>query len=147
MNTETVLQETDRVRILIRSWQPGDGLICAHAKRAPREMPCGKPVAVTITEDLDPCWRAGCGTRACAHRPKSRHRRIVCANHIPTLASPGEVTAGARKTATERLIVAHWDEWQKYLDEETAQAVAKRFEFADPEIQRLVMGAAEDCDA
>ncbi|MER6832673.1 hypothetical protein ABT320_01565 [Streptomyces cellulosae] len=143
MTTETVLQETSRVRVLIRSWEPGDGLTCSNAKGAPSELPCGRPVAVTITEDLDPCWRNHCQKRDCGHRPR-RRRRVVCVNHIPTLKSPGEVTAAARKAATERLIVEHWDEWQKYLDAATAVAVAEQFEFADPEIRRVVMGAPKD---
>lgn len=124
----TLLEESWRDRIFIRSWKPGDGLSCAFAKKAPRENPCGKPVAVAVTEDI--------------REPRDRRkvRRLVCINHIPGLPRPHAIGAEARKAAAERLIVEHWDDYQRYLEEETQARREQAFEFADPEIRRIVLG-------
>lgn len=131
MSEYTLLEENQNSRIFIRSWAPGDGLVCAFAKRAPRETPCGKPVAVAVTEDI----RQYGGNR--------KIRRIVCVNHIPGLPRPGDLSIEARKAAAERLVVEHWDDYQRYLEEEMQARREGVFEFADPEIRRIVLGATE----
>lgn len=143
----TVVEETTGHRILIRAWQPGDGLICSFSKRAPRERPCGRPVAVTITQDLRPCWRSWCRDSARECDCGRRTRRLVCANHIPSLASPGAISVEARKKATERLLVEQWDTWQRYVKELTDEAVAQQFAGLDPEIVRIILASPENSDA
>lgn len=138
------LTESKSLRIYIRSWQPGDGLACTYAKAA-KATPCGRPVAVTLTEEERPCWRgAGCMGPTCGC--KKSVRRTVCANHIPGLYRSGEVNAEARKAATERLAVAHWDDYQRFLEEETRSRREKAFQFADPEIRRIVLGENQSED-
>ncbi|MFZ3592258.1 hypothetical protein [Streptomyces sp. BH104] len=132
MTEYTLLEENHNARIFIRSWTPGDGLVCAFAKRAPRETPCGKPTAVAVTEDIREFGR------------RRKFRRVVCINHIPGLPRPGEIGLEARRAANERLAVAHWDEYQGYLDEETHARREKAFEFADPEIRRIVLGVDQE---
>jgi hypothetical protein len=132
MDEYTLLEENSISRIYLRSWVPGDGLTCAFAKRAPRETPCGKPVAVAVTEDVREFGK------------KTKFRRVVCVNHIPGLPRPGELSLEARKAAAERLAVEHWDDYQRYLEEETQARRASAFEFADPEIRRIVLGDADE---
>ncbi|MFF4552687.1 hypothetical protein [Streptomyces sp. NPDC001422] len=64
----------------------------------------------------------------------------MCLSHIPELKKPHEITAEAQRVAQERLAAAHWDEWQSYLRDEVERQVAEQFEFAAPEIQRLLGG-------
>ncbi|MEV7034550.1 hypothetical protein AB0N99_30515 [Streptomyces sp. NPDC093272] len=132
------LTESKSLRIYIRSWKPGDGLACTYSKAA-KSTPCGPPIAVTLTEEERPCWRsAGCFGPTCGCRKAIR--RTVCANHIPGLYRSGDVNAEARKAAAERLAVLHWEDYQRFLSEETSTLRAKAFEFADPEIRRIVLG-------
>lgn len=135
MDEYTLLEENRNSRISIRSWKPGDGLTCAFAKRAPRETPCGKPVAVAVTEDIR------------EYGKNAKFRRVVCVNHIPGLPRPGDLALEARKAAAERLVVEHWDQYQKYLEEATQALRAGAFEFADPEIRRIVLSSIDGVEA
>jgi hypothetical protein len=130
-----------RRSIFIRAWNPGDGLTCSWAKSA-KTTPCGPPVAVTVTESRERCWRDWC-KGGCASCNKAV-RRTVCQNHIPGLYNSGEVNAEARKAATERLAVEHWEDFQRYIDEETRSRREKAFRFADSEIRRIVLGESEE---
>src|SRR5690242_12839297 len=47
----TLIRNDKARRVYARSWAAGDGLSCAYAKGAPRDLPCGPPVAVVIYED------------------------------------------------------------------------------------------------
>lgn len=135
------LRESSTRSVYIRSWKPGDGLICSFARMA-KATPCGAPVAVTLTEERLKCWRDWC-KGDCSQCNKAV-RRAVCRNHIPGLYSSGEVNLEARKAAAERLAVAHWDEYRQYLTEETQTRREKAFEFADPEIRRIILGASTE---
>lgn len=139
----TLLSENHIERIYVRSWRPGDGLTCSHAKSAPSKLPCGRPVAVAVSEKIfNYCRCSSWEPRSrCRCEPK-RFRRVVCLGHMPELKKPHEINAEATRVAHERLAAAHWDEWQKYVDEEVERAVAAQFEFADPEIRRIVLGDA-----
>lgn len=123
--------------VRIRAWQPGDGLVCSFSGHA-KTSPCGPPVAVTVTHATRKCWRDWCKD-GCSHCDRTT-RRTVCRNHIPGLYAPGVVNAEARKAAQERLVVAYWDEYQRYIEEETRARREKAFEFADAEVRRIVMG-------
>ncbi|SES03585.1 hypothetical protein [Streptomyces qinglanensis] len=141
-NTVQKIGSGDRRDLVhIRAWTPGDGISCAWACK-PKSTPCGPPVAVTLTEVRECCWRDRCNDRC---RPKIRaKRRVVCRNHIPGLYDSWQINLEARKAATERLVVQHWDEYQRYVEDETAARRQEAFEFADPEIRRIVL---EACDA
>lgn len=88
-----------------RPWQPGDGIRCSLATRAPREMPCGPPV-VTVTQPV----QYGSG------RYWSPMKRVLCANHADADHTPSAVMTKAKKAATERLITEHWDTYQEYVE-------------------------------
>ncbi|MCT9092931.1 hypothetical protein N4G70_29265 [Streptomyces sp. ASQP_92] len=133
MSEYTLLQETQSDRLFIRTWAPGDGVTCSFA-RMQRGTPCTPPVAVTITEDK----REHFGKYS-----RTKTKRIVCRNHLPGLSRPSEINTEARKAATERLIVGHWDEYQSYLAQETASRREAEFDFADPEIRKLVLDARD----
>lgn len=137
MSEYTLIQETGSDRLFIRAWQPGDGVTCSFS-RMQRGMPCTPPVAVTITEDK----REQFGKYS-----RSKTRRIICRNHLPGLSRPAEVNADAKKAATERLIVEHWDAYQQYLAEETRARREAEFDFADPEIRKLVLAATDEAES
>lgn len=94
-----------------RDWQPGDGILCARSRQAPAEMPCGRPVRtlVNIVSDV----RRGQHTRVTA----------LCANHSDWGVAPTAVMLQARKAATEKLISAHWGEFQGYLKDLVQEAI------------------------
>lgn len=121
-------------RVFIRSWRPGDGLVCTHAKVAPRDLPCSEPVAVVLSEEKrEPLGRYG---------RRAGTQRVVCRNHAPGLARPHQLNADAKTAASERLIVEHWETYQRYIEEELAARTAAALEFADPEVRRIVLGGA-----
>lgn len=128
-----LVQESSCARVFVRSWVPGDGLVCTFSKAAPRELPCGAPVAVVMTEDPRSVSQSGRFSRAAT-------RRIACRNHAPGIARPHEINSEAKRVAAEQLIVEHWDLYQQYLEEATSAAQEKALEFADPEIRRIVLG-------
>ena len=126
--------------VRIRTWKPGDGIACVWTHKAKR-TPCGPPVAVTLTEVRENCWRDRC-SEGCDSCVKTK-RRIVCRNHIPGLYDSAQLNIEARKAAGERLVVAHWAEYQQYIDDETEARRREAFERADPEIRRIVLAATE----
>ncbi len=136
MSEYTLLQETQSDRLFIRAWQPGDGVTCSFA-RMQRGMPCTPPVAVTVTEDKREHF---------GKYNRTKTKRIICRNHLPGISCPSQINADAKKAATERLIVEHWDDYQKYLAEETLARREAEFDFADPEIRKLVLAAGDDAD-
>ncbi|MFB4320652.1 hypothetical protein [Actinomadura sp. 21ATH] len=115
-------------QIEIREWQPGDGLACSWANRAPSRIPCGPPVAVQVN-------RVHSGTQF-----EKAYRRVVCALHLPGSVQPGEVMVDAEKAARERLAVAHWDEYQALIAEEISRRVEEAYSFASEELRRIATG-------
>lgn len=99
----------------LRDWQPGDGLRCVFATRAPRGIPCGPPVKTRVVEIYP---RPG-------SRQKTAVRRALCSNHIQLGGTPSKLRAQADRIARERLLHAHWDEYEKYLAEEITKAVER----------------------
>lgn len=98
---------------IIRDWEPGDGIRCRFAKRAPANIPCGLPVRTRITKS--------------GSRPGGPVREWVtpmCANHAG--GQPGTLSAAADKAARERLIAAHYEEYLGYLKDESARVVDER---------------------
>lgn len=101
---------------LMREWQPGDGLTCTYAKRAPVDLPCGKPTVTAVsTQSAGP--RNGNRT---VHRPLCEHH---ASGHLNG-ETPGKVVTEAKKVATERLIHQHWDEFQRYIADAVATLTA-----------------------
>lgn len=87
----------------IRDWRAGDGLRCAHAGKAPPEIPCGPPVKAQI--------------RLVSTRPggaKTERIWALCGNHAGGL-EPGHVMIQARREAMEQVIANHWDEYDQHL--------------------------------
>lgn len=131
MSNFTLADESLTTRTYIRAWEPGDGLTCHFAKRAPREQPCGQPVVVALVEEQPITG---------GYRRKVTRTRVVCRNHVPGLTRPSEISAEAKKAAVERVIVEHWDDYQRYIAEETVARQEKALEFADPEIRAIILG-------
>jgi hypothetical protein len=117
--------------IRIEARQPGDGVICHHTdrKNAADRVPCQRPVAVIHTE-------VGV-VRAGGVEVHSR-RRVVCALHFPGATSAGDISADARKAATERVLTAHWDDYQAALREETDTRLAAALEAVDESVRGLL---------
>lgn len=92
-----------------RGWRPGDGLTCVHAKKAPRELPCGRPVITEITP-----------TNSVGKRG-FQVNRALCAQHAGIDPAPGQVMTAARKIAVERLCAEHWADYCQYLNEAIAE--------------------------
>lgn len=106
---------------ILREWRPGDGLRCTYHTRAPQGIPCGPPIKTWVSTQVS-VRRSGRTTVA----------RPVCANHTERGASmPSKMRAEADRIARERLIHAHWGEYEKYLAEATAWVVAQRKEASD----------------
>ena len=119
----------------IRAWQPGDGVACSRARQAPRDAPCGRPVAVYTTPAEAIRYGGTFGTTT--RRPIER-TFTVCANHIPGGLTPGEASAKARKAAAESLIVEHWDEYQALIEKYVADAQAARYEALPEDLRALL---------
>lgn len=94
-----------------RDWRPGDGITCGHAAKAPREIPCGPPVRTALTH-------------MSSHGREVNKATPVCVNHSDGATPPSVVMVAARKAATERLIVAHWDEYQESLRQAVADELS-----------------------
>ncbi|MFI7691743.1 hypothetical protein ACIBQ6_21930 [Nonomuraea sp. NPDC049655] len=131
-NELRLAQETFNGKLYIREWQPGDGLRCSVGKKTTR-VPCGPPVAVTLQVNSYR-WRPN----------EDRYQRVVCALHLPGVTSAGEISADADKAARERLLVEHWEDYQRYVDEEVARRVEETIEFASEELRRLALGEHEE---
>lgn len=95
-----------------RPWRPGDGLTCSFVGNSSTSVPCGPPThVVESTQDRGP----GTATMDV--------RRVVCRLHRVDATAPAKLLLRARKAATERLIVEHWDSYQEYLAEAISQVV------------------------
>ncbi|MEV1167382.1 hypothetical protein [Nonomuraea sp. NPDC049784] len=114
-----LLRDHSLFRIYIRRWRPGDSLSCAETNKR-GTISCGPPVAVSLTQDLEPNGVPRTSRFA-------RRRRVVCALHVPTAGAAGQEAAAARKAATERLISEHWDQFQSYVEQETTRRIGALF--------------------
>lgn len=94
----------------IRDWRPGDGITCRYATRAPRLVPCGRPVKTKITMVMGGAMMGG-------HRGERRVVSPVCSHHVKFDSWPSKTMAQATKVAREALIAAHYGEYQKLLEQ------------------------------
>lgn len=100
----------------IRSWEPGDGLMCRSASYQKR-IPCGAPVAVVRTKKV----RRSPYSRDDVTRSTS----VYCEKHVSELVrrqvgdadwiGNGSTQRSVRK-AEETVIAAHFAEYQEALD-------------------------------
>jgi hypothetical protein len=95
----------------LRDWEPGDGLTCSYAKRAPAGLPCGRPVKTAVSvEDGGP------------RRADRKIRRPLCEHHargrMADRLTPGVARSQAERAAFERLAHEHWEDFQTYFAEE-----------------------------
>lgn len=119
----------------IRAWHPGDGVTCSRIRQAPRDAPCGRPVAV-YTTSVDSI-RYGDALTPTRRRPIER-TFTVCANHVPGALTPGEASTKARKAAAESLIVEHWDEYQALIEKHVAEAQEARYAALPADVRALL---------
>lgn len=117
--------------LTIREWQPGDGLTCRYAKRSPKEIPCGPPVAA-VTQLISAVRR---GDRYVTN--------VVCLNHLPGSVKPSEVRTDADRAAREAVIVAHWDEYMEQLAAQVKRLQADRLSDLPQALQQLLTGDEE----
>lgn len=106
MNTPDSVRPGRPTGRALRDWKPGDGIHCAHAKKAPREIPCGPPVKSSVQT-----------TYNTGRRSDYTLVLPLCAHHSGLLPAPSQVMVEARKVAAETLIANHWDEYHGYLAE------------------------------
>jgi hypothetical protein len=127
----------------IRAWKPGDGLSCSLSRHQ-RLVTCGPPVAVvrTVTHEANQ-YRVT--------EPVSKLRN-VCTRHVAesVRALVGDAgwtnqnsNAEVEKIARERVITAHWDEFQAALEEERA-AIQERYLAVLPDSLRQYFAAVQD---
>ncbi|MDN4616448.1 hypothetical protein P5G50_18525 [Leifsonia sp. F6_8S_P_1B] len=114
-NLRTVGRDSE-YELAIREWKPGDGLTCTHASKQ-QKHPCGAPVAVfrTIWEEQT------------SYRPRTQvKKRVLCSRHVGEVLRQyvGEETrrfnsqpliVRIEKEAAEKVLAAHWDEYQEAL--------------------------------
>lgn len=93
----------------LRDWRPGDGITCSFKGRSAFE--CGAPVKTRVI-----AYEA-------VGRKHSSRRQPLCAVHASATEVQG-ASATVRRQASDRLIVAHWDEYQRYLAEAAAGLAA-----------------------
>jgi hypothetical protein len=113
----------------LRVWKPGDGLTCSFASRASRNRPCGPPVAVRHVV-----------SHPTSIRPR-QHREVICAYHLSDQCSPGGLSLEAETAAREKVIVAHWDEYQTAVREFMAPLVEAMIGNLPEELKLLVLDA------
>lgn len=122
----------DSEETLVRAWNPGDGVRCAHASYQKREA-CGPPVAVLETVQ----FRFGNGGYKPEYGVRKRTVRVVCAEHLAGRVvnintrgqqSRSKAIADAVKKATDELVTKYWKQYQtlyrKHLDSEIADLLS-----------------------
>lgn len=119
-------------RRILRAWKPGDGLSCAYSAREARSRPCGRPVAVRV-----------CEVTAVGRRTTWK-RTVVCAFHIRTEVNPSQFTVVAEKWAAEKVIAAHWDEYQGAISEYITPMIEGMLEDLPEEIKELIRKSIKD---
>ena len=129
MNEQIPLGQKYYTQFTVRAWEPGDGLRCSYAKNAPRSRPCGRPVAVKIGQD----------TRT-VRAASSRHY-VVCAYHLSTAITPGEMSAEAETAAREKVLAEHWDEYQQAIQEFMGPRVDEMIGTLPDGLKKLVIEA------
>lgn len=117
----------------IREWRPGDGITCSRARQAPPSTPCGPPVAVYRS----PVASFGPG------RGEGSRSYVVCAGHLPLGDAPGVISAAAHKAAAEQLIVEHWDEYQRLIQEHIEREMSAKREALPESLRHLVHADTE----
>lgn len=119
----------------IRAWRPGDGLTCWRAKAAPKDVPCGPPIA-HITG-----WYSTYRTNL---TPRTY---VVCRNHLPGLPLASEVQVDAEKAAREELIVAHWDAYQELLAKHVESLQRESLPDLPEELRTLLLAGGDTEEA
>lgn len=115
----------------IEVWQPGDGLNCSWAKKAPIGMPCGRPVA-TISKPFETFGR------------KSVTRKtVVCAAHLPGREAPNQISARAVHAATQQVLADHWEEYSALRERLIQQFAEESLNDIPEELRDLVRRAAD----
>lgn len=112
-------------------WQPGDGLHCSHAKKAPLGMPCGRPVA-TISKPFDVVGRRS-----------TTRKYVVCAAHLPGLEAPGQISARAVLAAKEQVLADHWEEYSALRDRLIQQFAEESLSNLPEELREIARRAVE----
>jgi hypothetical protein len=127
------LPSRDGFRKMIRPWQPGDGLRCTFMTRASLEIPCGKPVAAkkVVDERIPP--------------PRAR-TYVVCTRHLTDAIRPCDIRSAADTAARQALIVKHWEEYQRLLQDQVRQRLADLCSGLSSEMQELVLSHANPAD-
>lgn len=96
--------------VWLRAWRDGDDPRCA-VTRKPRGVECDPPVAVVLVRYTSrSVLRSGDSIGG--------RRRALCPLHLPWANGAAGLVKAAHEAAHDRLVQAHPDEFQRYLDEE-----------------------------
>lgn len=106
--------------VLVRAWEPGDGMTC-HAAAHNARFECGEPVALMRHVRVDG------QTGRWVHQSVTR---VCCIRHLAKLFD-GElsptVDAEVEKQALEELAQRYWDQYQAIRDRRVNALLEKRF--------------------
>ena len=122
----------------IRAWTPGDGLMCSSGRQGRTAVQCGVPVAVIATGEGEKYQRA--------------RVRNVCAIHAATLVrqlmreqrAEATIKTDAQRIARERVLAAHWDEYQAAIDDAIFVEQEKAFAWLPDELREAILSNEED---
>jgi hypothetical protein len=125
--------------VLVRVWQPGDGVRCSAANKQSNH-PCDAPVAV-VREVLV--------ATPTTSRAQTSITRVACLRHLATRfgidGTPED--AGSDQAALEELASRHWDEYQGILASRRQDLLRRRLSALPEELRDQVieaMTAAEE---
>lgn len=130
------------LKVEIRAWRPGDGLLCSCGRGTKAVFQCGVPVAVIrYTEDT---WRSG---------PTQRQRvKVACRLHLADRIKQcqadtiytANVTTETRKRASEAVVAAHYGEFIQALKAEKDKAEQEQLAILPAWLVEQINGAGED---
>ncbi|MEX7474240.1 hypothetical protein AB4Z39_31590 [Mycobacterium adipatum] len=123
--------------ILVRAWEPGDGMNCGSASYNKR-VACGEPVAVVKHVRVDN--KAG-------RYDRQTISRVCCIRHLAKFfdseVSPS-VDAEVEKQALEELAQRYWDQYQTIRNRRVNELLEKRFSALPNGLRERVIAVARE---
>lgn len=107
--------------VLVRAWEPGDGMLC-HASSHNKRISCGEPVAVVkmarLNKDRTGRW------------DRIVYTRVACIRHLAKFFD-GEVSPTVdvelERQSLEELAQRYWDQYQKIRERRLGELLEKRY--------------------
>ncbi|MDH6199246.1 hypothetical protein M2272_005914 [Mycobacterium frederiksbergense] len=123
--------------VLVRAWEPGDGIACGSAAYNKR-IACSEPVAVVRQERID--GKTG-------RYERQSITRVCCIRHLAKLfdaeVSPA-VDAEVEKQSLEELAQRYWDQYQQIRERRVSDLLEKRFAALPNGLREKVVALARE---